>query len=210
MWTPAARAELARESLPYATSLTDAEWTVVAPLLPSPAVTGRPWRWPPRLVLDAILYVLRTGCAWRHLPHEFPPWSTVHRWFLRLSGSAVFERLAHALTMADRERVGREPSRAAQFWTRRQRDPAGSASWVSAATTRPDASSDASATPLPTRTVACSWRRSRLPTCMTATAASRSCAPRVTSGPSWRTASPIAPTGASASALQWRSPSRSS
>jgi transposase len=108
MWTPAARAELARESLPYATSLTDAEWTVVAPLLPSPAVTGRPWRWPTRLVLDAVLYVLRTGCAWRHLPHEFPPWSTVHRWFLRLSGSAVFERLAHALTMADRERVGRE------------------------------------------------------------------------------------------------------
>ena len=57
MWTPAARAELARESLPYATSLTDAEWRVVAPLLPSPAVTGRPWRWPTRLVLDAVLYV---------------------------------------------------------------------------------------------------------------------------------------------------------
>ena len=110
MWTPAARAELARESLPYATSLTDAEWTVVAPLLPGPAATGRPWRWPMRSVLDAVLYVLRTGCAWRHLPHEFPPWSTVHRWFLRLSGSGVFERLAHALTMADRERAGRDAS----------------------------------------------------------------------------------------------------
>ena len=103
MWTPTARAKLARESRPYATCLTDAEWVVVGTMLPCPAATGRPWRWPMRSVLDGILYVLRTGCAWRHLPHEFPPWSTVHRWFLRLSASGVFERLAHALTMDDRE-----------------------------------------------------------------------------------------------------------
>ena len=108
MWTPAARAELARASLPYATCLNDAEWAVLAPLLPAPSSTGRPWRWPLRAVFDGILYVLRTGCAWRHLPLDFPPWSTVHRWFLRLSQAGVFERLAHALTMADRERVGRE------------------------------------------------------------------------------------------------------
>jgi len=63
MWTPAARAELARESLPYATSLTDAEWTVVAPLLAAHATTGRPWRWSMRSVLDATLSVLRTGYA---------------------------------------------------------------------------------------------------------------------------------------------------
>ena len=88
MWTPTARAELARESLPYATCLNDAEWAVLAPLLPSPSTTGRPWRWPLRAVLDGILYVLRTGCAWRHLPLDLPPWSTVHRWFLRLSGLA--------------------------------------------------------------------------------------------------------------------------
>jgi len=110
MWTPAARAELARESLPYATCLTDAEWALVAPLLPSPASTGRPWRWPLRAILDGMLYVLRTGCAWRHLPLDFPPWSSVHRWFLRLSCGGVIERLAHALTMADRERAGREAS----------------------------------------------------------------------------------------------------
>ncbi len=110
MWTPAARAELARESLPYATCLSDAEWAVLASLLPAPSNTGRPWRWPVRAILDGILYVLRTGCAWRHLPLDFPPWSTVHRWFLRLSQAGVFERLAHALTMADRERVGREAS----------------------------------------------------------------------------------------------------
>ena len=110
MWTPTACSELARGSLPYATCLTDAEWAVVGSLLPAPAATGRPWRWPMRSVLDAILYALRSGCAWRHLSREFPPWSTVHRWFLRLSGSGVFERLAHALTMNDRERAGREAS----------------------------------------------------------------------------------------------------
>jgi transposase len=63
-----------------------------------------------RAVLDGILYVLHAGCAWRHLPHEFPPWGTVHRWFLRLSKAGVCERLAHALTMADRERAGRDAS----------------------------------------------------------------------------------------------------
>ena len=110
MWTPAARAKLARDTRPYATGLTDPEWTLVAPLLPAPARTGRPRRWPMRVVLDAILYVLRTGCAWRHLPRDFPPWSTVLRWFLRLSRAGAFERLAHALTMRDRERVGREAS----------------------------------------------------------------------------------------------------
>ena len=110
MWTPAARAQLARDACPYATGLTDAEWAIVAPFLPSPAKTGRPRRWPLRTILDAILYVLRTGGAWRHLPREFPPWPTVHRWFLALSRAGAFERLTPALTQADRERVGREAS----------------------------------------------------------------------------------------------------
>ena len=63
MWTPAARAELARENLPYATSLSDAEWAIVAPLLPAPTPIGRPRHLPMRSVLDGVFYVLRTGCA---------------------------------------------------------------------------------------------------------------------------------------------------
>ena len=110
MWTPTARAQLARGSVPHATSLTEAEWALIAPVLPVPACTGRPRSSPMRLMLDAILYVLRTGCAWAHLPRDFPPPGTVHRWFLRLSRSGTFERLAHALTMADRERAGRAAS----------------------------------------------------------------------------------------------------
>ena len=69
----------------------------MSPFQPAPARTGRPRRWPMRHILDAILDVLRTGCAWRHLPREFPRWARVHRWFLRLSRTGTFERLAHAL-----------------------------------------------------------------------------------------------------------------
>jgi transposase len=57
-----------------------------------------------------MLYVLRTGCAWRHLPRDFPPWQTVLRWFLRLARAGAFEQMGHALATADRERVGRGPS----------------------------------------------------------------------------------------------------
>jgi transposase len=63
-----------------------------------------------RALLDGVLYVLRTCCAWRHLPLDFPPWQTTLRWVLRLARSGALERMAHALAMADRERVGREPS----------------------------------------------------------------------------------------------------
>jgi transposase len=110
MWAPAARAELARETLPYATCRSNAEWAAVAPLLPAPARTSCPWLWSQRAMLDGILYVLRTGCAWRLLPLDFSTSDTVHRWFLRWAEAGVFERLAHALTLADRERVGREAS----------------------------------------------------------------------------------------------------
>ena len=110
MWTPAARTQLARDARPYATSLTDREWALVAPFLPPPARTGRPRKWPMRLIVDAILYALRAGGAWHLLPREFPPWGTVYRWFSRLAHTGMFERLAHALTVLDRERAGREAS----------------------------------------------------------------------------------------------------
>ena len=107
MWTPAAHAELARENLLYASSLTNAEWALIAPLLPAPSRTGRPWRWPLRSIVDGIQYVLRTGCAWRHLPLDFPPGPPFTAGTSRLSKAGVFERLAQALTLADRERAGR-------------------------------------------------------------------------------------------------------
>ena len=73
---------------------TDAEWASAQAFLPPPSPRARPRRWAMRLLLDAVLYVLRTGCAWRHLPRDFPPWQTVLRWFLRLARSGAFERMA--------------------------------------------------------------------------------------------------------------------
>lgn len=88
MRTSAARAQLAREAIPHATCLTDAEWKLAEPFLPPPVPRDRPCRWPVRQVLDGILYVLRTGCAWRHLPREFPPREATLRWFLAPRGRA--------------------------------------------------------------------------------------------------------------------------
>jgi transposase len=56
---------------PYPSDLSDAEWAILAPLLPLPAACGRPRKWPERLIADAVFYVLRSGCAWRMVPREF-------------------------------------------------------------------------------------------------------------------------------------------
>lgn len=58
----------------YPCDVTDAERASLAPLLPEPEQRGRPHRWALRLLVNAIFYVLRTGCAWRYLPREYPPW----------------------------------------------------------------------------------------------------------------------------------------
>lgn len=63
-----------------------------------------------REIVNAIFYVMRAGCPWRLLPDGFPPWQTVYRWFAAFRDSGLFERINHALVMADRERVGREAS----------------------------------------------------------------------------------------------------
>jgi transposase len=65
---------MARQRLPYTTDLTDEEWQILKPLLPPAKSGGRPRRYPMREVLKGIQYVLRTGCAWRLMPHDLPPW----------------------------------------------------------------------------------------------------------------------------------------
>lgn len=110
MWTPATREKYSRQALRYQSDLTDQEWRVIEPLLPTPKTRGRPWGWPLREVVNAIFYVMRSGCPWRLLPADFPPWSTVYRWFAAWRDACVFERINHTLVMADRERVGREGS----------------------------------------------------------------------------------------------------
>jgi transposase len=63
-----------------------------------------------REIVNGILYVLSTGCGWEYLPHDLPPWKTGHDYFQRWSKSGVWETVNHALTQADRQRIGRDPA----------------------------------------------------------------------------------------------------
>ena len=65
----------------YQTDLSDAEWSYIEPHIPTPKAPGRPRVHTLREILDAIFYIVRSGCAWRLLPHDFPPWKTVHHYF---------------------------------------------------------------------------------------------------------------------------------
>jgi len=110
MWTAGTRVEHDRDDLRYPSDLTDAEWQILAPLLPPPAGTGRHRYWPMREVMNAIFFVLRGGCPWRMLPEHFPPHQTTYRWFTRFRDDGTWETLNHHLVMLDRQRVGREAS----------------------------------------------------------------------------------------------------
>jgi transposase len=96
----------------YPSDLTDVQWAVIEQLLPAPSTGGRPEKHPRREVVDAILYVVRTGCSWRQLPVDFPPWQTVYWYFVRWEEDKVTERVLHQLRRKVRAAQGRteEPS----------------------------------------------------------------------------------------------------
>lgn len=96
--------------LSYATDLTDGQWRLIAPLIPEAEPGGRPRKVSGRELVDAILYFLRAGMAWRLLPHDLPPWQTVYYYLRRWQREGVWDRIHHTLVMADRERAGREAS----------------------------------------------------------------------------------------------------
>jgi transposase len=108
MWTVNTRSEHDREDLRYPSDLTDAEWTILEPLFPLPARTGRRRGWPMREVINAIFFILRGGCPWRMLPKHFPPHQTTYAWFARFRDDGTWQTVNHHLLMLDRERVGRE------------------------------------------------------------------------------------------------------
>jgi transposase len=112
-WTEITRLQYRREGLRYASDTTDAEWALIEPLLPPPSSLGRPRETDLRSVIDALLYMASTGCQWRQLPKEFPPYSTVQGYFYAWSRTGVFESINHVLVMAAREKAGREASPAA-------------------------------------------------------------------------------------------------
>jgi putative transposase len=107
MWTEITRAKYRRDELPYASATRDAEWAHIAPLLPSRRRLGRPREWELREIVDALLYILWTGCPWRGLPREFPPRSTVQGYFYRWRDEGIWARINAALVASGRQRLGR-------------------------------------------------------------------------------------------------------
>ncbi|MDP8973472.1 MAG: IS5 family transposase, partial [Actinomycetota bacterium] len=93
----------------YQTDLSDAEWACIEPHLPAPKTTGRPRVRPLREILDAVFYIVRGGCAWRLLPHDFPPWRTVYHYFRLWRIDGTWERLHATLRARARVRLGRDP-----------------------------------------------------------------------------------------------------
>ena len=108
MWTDSARAKYARPAKRYTTDLTDTEFALLEPRLPPPCRLGRPRSADLRAVLDAIFYLLRTGCQWRRLPKCFPPRSTVFGYFRRWWQDGTLLGLYYALLALARQAAGRE------------------------------------------------------------------------------------------------------
>lgn len=93
---------------PYPSDLTDAQWSILEPLIPPAKSGGHPRTVNMREVVNAIFYLVRGGCAWRALPHDFPCWSTVWTYFRNWRLTGVWERMHTALREAVRSSQGRE------------------------------------------------------------------------------------------------------
>jgi transposase len=94
----------------YPTDLTDAQWALLEPLVPAPKPGGRPAKHPRREIVNAMLYVLRGGIAWRLLPHEYPPWQTVYDYFRQWRIDGTWETINTALRERVRVKLGRDPT----------------------------------------------------------------------------------------------------
>ena len=93
---------------PYASDLSDAEWTLLEPFIPPAKAGGRPRSVKMRQILNGIFYVLRSGGAWRLLPHDYPPWSTVYDYFRKWRKAGIWEGMVRTLRERLREQSGRQ------------------------------------------------------------------------------------------------------
>jgi transposase len=103
----------------YPSDLTDAEWAVLDPLIPRARKPGRPVRYSKRAVLDAIFYLVRSGCPWRMLPHDLPPWRLVWHYFAHWKKVGLWETLNAVLRDAVRMQQGKKKPPLLRFSTRR-------------------------------------------------------------------------------------------
>src|SRR6201987_3819363 len=108
-WTEITREKYRRDGVGYARDTTDGEWSMIAIELPPAPKRGRPGTTPIRAVVDAIFYLAQTGCQWRLLPKEFPPYTTVQGYFYAWRAGEVWLRLVTALVRQARRKLGRKP-----------------------------------------------------------------------------------------------------
>jgi len=97
------------ERNPYPSDVTDDQWKLIEPSIPPPKWGGRPREVDVREVVNAILYVVRTGCSWRQLPHDFPPWETVYYYYRRFQEEGTWRRIHDRLRARVRKKAGRKP-----------------------------------------------------------------------------------------------------
>ena len=95
----------------YQSDLTDGQWAVIEPLLPVRTTKrGRPRKYSQREMFSALLYLTRTGCTWRDLPHDFPKWEAVYAYMRRMEEAGTLKRINDALREMERVRQGRPPT----------------------------------------------------------------------------------------------------
>jgi putative transposase len=94
----------------YPSDLTDAQWRLIEKLIPRAKPGGRPRSVNMREVVNGILYLVRTGCSWRQLPHDFPPWGTVHYYYRRFRLDGAWQKIHDALRNKVRRAAGRKVS----------------------------------------------------------------------------------------------------
>jgi transposase len=109
-WNEITRGKYRRDGLRYASDTTDGEWAAIEPHMPRPARCGRPREASLREIVNAIFYIAQTGCQWRMLPKDFPPFTTVQRYFYAWRDDGRWQVINHALVMATREVEGRAAS----------------------------------------------------------------------------------------------------
>jgi len=108
-WNETTRPKYDRKPGRYASDLTDGEWALIEPDMPPPNRMGRPRKWPMREIMNALLYIASTGCQWRFLPGDFPPFSTVQKYFYWWRDARLLEKINHRLLLVHREALGRSP-----------------------------------------------------------------------------------------------------
>lgn len=104
--------EITMARKPYPSDLSDKEWALIEPILESSRdPRGRKQKYPLRAIVNGIFYVLKTGCQWRWLPHEYPDWNLVHKHFRKWCKRGTWEKVLDTLNGAARKKPGGAPAR---------------------------------------------------------------------------------------------------